>query len=114
MNSPSLAPTENLRPYGLQQDSPFYRLPTELILQIMSSLKTGELGIFIIGAYRPLATRGILTYRSLYKIKRLLARSIVNKNVLTPLSRLPAELQDEILVYLSIQERIDLFIANAG
>ena len=107
-------PTDHFSCHSLQKDSPFCRLPTELILQVMSSLKTRELGMFIVGARRPLATRGILGYRSLEKIRRLLARPTGNQNALAPLSRLPPELQDQITFYLSTQERVDLFIAIAG
>ena len=98
---------------GPRTDSPLYRLPNELTLQIMSLLSFHHLGSFILGAHRLLMVRGVLARRSARSIQNLLRVGNIDDVELVGFSGLPTEIIYLVTAHLSMQEKVNLFLARA-
>ena len=96
-----------------QTDSPLYRLPNELTLQIMSLLSFHHLGSFILGAHRLLMVRGVLGRRSMRSVQNLLRVGNIDEIELVGFSGLPTEIIYLVTAHLSMQEKVNLFLARA-
>ena len=98
---------------GPQTDSPLYRLPNELTLQIMSLLNFHHLGSFILGAHRLLMVRGVLSRRSTRSVQNLLRVGNIDEIELVGFSGIPTEIMYLVTAHLSMQEKVNLFLARA-